>query len=56
MADLSRIYGKIQFVDNFADYKVQVVDNFADIDVQIVDNFADSAGKWQIVDNFPKVN
>ena len=28
--DVSKIYGKIQFVDSFPDYKVQVVDSFPD--------------------------
>ena len=51
--DVSKIYGKIQFVDCFADYKVQVVDSFPDLRVQKVSAFADSAGKWQIVDVFP---
>lgn len=51
--DLSKIYGKIQIVNNFPDYKVKVVDNFADIEIQVVDNFPDKAGLWQFVQNFP---
>lgn len=51
--DVSQIYGKIQIVDSFPDYKVQVVDAFEDLDVQKVDAFADSPGQWQIVDSFP---
>ena len=51
--DLARIYGKIQFVDSFPDYKVQVVDSFPDLRVQMVDSFADSPGEWQAVDSFP---
>ena len=27
--ELSKIYGKIKFVDSFPDYKVKIVDNFA---------------------------
>ena len=51
--DVSRIYGKIQFVEHFPDYKVQVVDHFPDLKVQIVDHFPDAPGKWQIVEHFP---
>lgn len=51
--DVSKIYGKIKFVDAFPDYKVQVLDSFADLDVKIVDAFPDGPGKWQIVDAFP---
>lgn len=51
--DLSKIYGRIQFVEHFPDYKVKIVDNFPDLKVKLVDNFPDAAGKWQIVDNFP---
>ena len=51
--DLSRIYGRIQYVDHFPDYKVQVVDHFPDLKVQVVEHFPDGAGKWQIVEHFP---
>ncbi len=51
--DLSRIYGKIQFVEHFPDYKVQVVEHFPDLRVQIVERFPDAPGKWQIVEHFP---
>lgn len=46
------LYGKVKFVDNFADIKIKFTDSFADIDVQFVDNFPTSCGKWQVVDNF----
>jgi hypothetical protein len=52
-APVASIYGKIQLVDSFPDYKVQVVDSFADLHVQKVSSFPDGAGKWQIVDSFP---
>lgn len=52
-AQLTKIHGKIQFVDSFPDYKVQVVDSFADLHVQKVTAFPDAPGKWQIVDSFP---
>lgn len=48
-----KLYGKVQFVDSFPDFKVQVVESFPDLKVQIVDSFPDSCGKWKIVDSFP---
>lgn len=51
--DVSKIYGHIQIVKSFPDYKVQVVKSFPDLKVEIVDSFPSSAGKWQIVDSFP---
>ena len=35
--DVSKIHGRIQFVNSFPDYKVQAVTSFADLHVQIVD-------------------
>ncbi|NVZ59535.1 hypothetical protein HX797_24995 [Pseudomonas edaphica] len=40
--DVSKIYGNIQYVDHYPDYKVQVVDHYPD-----------SAGKWKTVDHYP---
>ena len=51
--DLSKIYGKIQIVEDFPDYKVQVVESFPDLKVQVVEHFPDSEGKWQFVEHFP---
>lgn len=51
--DVSKIFGKIQIVDSFPDYKVQVVDSFPDLRVQVVNSFPDKAGKWQMVQSFP---
>ena len=51
--DVSKIYGRIQYVDAFANYKVEVVSAFPDLRVEEVDAFADSAGKWEIVEAFP---
>ena len=45
------VYGKIKFVDSFADYEVKVVDHHEDLRVEYVDNFADEAGKWEVVDH-----
>lgn len=51
--DVSKIYGKIQIVKSFPDYKVQVVDSFPDLRVQVVSSFPDKPGKWQMVNSFP---
>ena len=51
--DVSKIYGNIQFVDSFPDYKVKVVDSYPDLKVQRVDHYPDSAGKWKTVDHYP---
>ena len=51
--DVKKIYGKIQFVSSFPDYKVQVVDSFPDLKVQKVQSFPNKPGKWQIVNSFP---
>ena len=51
--DVSKIYGRIQFVDAFPDYKVEVVTAFPDLRVQKVQAFPDAAGKWEIVTAFP---
>ena len=51
--DLSRIYGRIQYVEHFPDYKVQVVDHFPDLRVQVVEHFPDGPGKWEMVEHFP---
>ena len=51
--DVSKIYGRIQYVDAFADYTIEVVDSFPDLRVETVDAFADSAGEWEIVSAFP---
>ena len=43
--DVSTIYGKIQYVDAFPDYKVEVVNAFPDLKVQEVSTFPDGPGK-----------
>ena len=47
------VFGKIQVVDSFPDYKVRVVDSFPDLKVQVVDSFPDKPGKWQMVKFLP---
>lgn len=53
LPDLSKIYGKIKFVESFPDYKVKIVDSFPDLKVKIVESFPDSPGKWKMVESFP---
>ena len=51
--DVSKIYGRIQYVQSFPDYKVQAVTSFPDLKVEIVESFPNSPGKWEIVTSFP---
>mgnify|MGYP003389498752 CR=1 FL=1 len=51
--DVSKIYGKIQFVNSFPDFKVQIVNSFPDLKVKVVNSFPDKVGKWKIVNSFP---
>ena len=51
--DVSKIYGKIMYVNSFPDYKVQIVNSFPDLKVQVVNSFPNKPGKWQIVNSFP---
>jgi hypothetical protein len=48
-----KLYGKVQIVRSFADFKVKVVRSFADLKVKKVRSFAGSCGKWKIVNSFP---
>ncbi len=52
-ADVSKIYGKIMFVDSFPDYKVQIVNSFPDYKIQIANSFPDFT--VQYVKSFPGV-
>jgi hypothetical protein len=49
--DVSKIHGRIQFVQSFPDYKVQAVTSFPDLRVQIVKSFPDY--KIEMVNSFP---
>ena len=51
--DVARIYGKIQYVNSFPDFKVQIVNSFPDLKVKVVNSFPDKVGKWKIVNSFP---
>lgn len=53
LSQVAKVYGKIQLVTSFPDYKVQVVSSFPDLKVQKVASFPDAVGKWQIVESFP---
>jgi hypothetical protein len=48
-----KLYGKVQFVESFPDFKVQIVQSFPDLKVQTVNTFPDACGKWQTVSSFP---
>ena len=48
-----KLYGKVQVVDAFPDFRVSPVSVFPDLKVQRVDAFANSCGRWQFVDAFP---
>lgn len=47
------LYGKVQVVKSFPDFKVQIVQSFPDLKVLRVTSFPDSCGKWQWVNSFP---
>ena len=49
----TKVYGKIQIVDAFPDYKVRVVNHFPDLKVQVVKSFPNAPGKWRFVESFP---
>lgn len=44
------LYGRVQFVDTFEDFRIQFVDGLADIKVKFVDYKPSKCGEWQIVD------
>lgn len=47
------LFGKVEVVESFPDFKVKAVTSFPDLRVQKVDSFPDACGKWQIVESFP---
>ena len=50
---LSRIYGKIQYVDSCADYTVEDVASAENLSVQEVSCCPSRPGEWQIVTSAP---
>jgi len=49
------LFGEVEIVDSFPDFKVQVVDSFPDLKVQRVDSFPDSCGQWKMVSGSGKI-
>ena len=47
------LFGKVQVVKSFPDFRVQVVKSFPNLKVQRVTSFPDACGKWQWVNSFP---
>lgn len=47
------LFGRVQVVDSFPDFKVAVVDSFPDLKVKPVSSFPDACGEWRFVDSFP---
>lgn len=52
-SELSRIYGRIQYVDRFPHYRIELVDSKADLEVKEVPSLSNGPGLWQVVDRFP---
>lgn len=48
-----KLWGKVQVVNSFPDFKVQVVSSFPDLKVKKVSSFPDKCGKWKFVKSFP---
>ena len=48
-----KLWGRVQIVEHFPDFKVQEVEHFPDLKVQKVDSSPDKIGKWEFVDSFP---
>lgn len=47
------LYGKVQVVESFPDFKVEIVKAFPDMRVMKVNAFPDECGEWMFVDVFP---
>ena len=47
------LFGKVQAVKSFPDFREQIVKSFPDLKVQRVTSFPDACGKWQWVNSFP---
>jgi hypothetical protein len=48
-----KLWGKVQVVRSFPDFKVKVVTSFPDLKVKKVTSFPDKCGKWKFVSSFP---
>ncbi|MCA9524353.1 MAG: hypothetical protein KC609_25470 [Myxococcales bacterium] len=48
-----RLWGKVQVVTSFPDFRVKVTNSFPDLKVKRVTSFADKCGLWHYVTSFP---
>ena len=48
-----KLYGKVEVVSSFPDFKVEVVQSFPDLKVEKKNSFADDCGEWEFVESFP---
>ncbi len=48
-----QLFGKVQVVKSFPDFRVQRVSSFSDLKVEVVKSFPDKCGKWEWVNSFP---
>ena len=53
--DLTKMKGRIQFVEHFADFDVEITDIIPDLKVKIVEHFPNEPGKWKIVSSAPDI-
>ncbi len=53
--DLTKLKGKIKFVEHFADYDVEICTINPDLKVKIVEHFPNEMGQWQIVDSMEDI-
>jgi hypothetical protein len=53
MLNGKKLFGKVQVVKSFSDFKVQIVNSFPDLRVERVRAFPDACGKWEWVNSFP---
>ena len=49
-----KLYGKVQIVDSFPDFKVKVTTSFPDLKVKMVTSFPDECGEWQMVEQLSR--
>jgi hypothetical protein len=47
-----KLYGRVQVVTSFPDFKVKQVSSFPDLKVKKVTSFADRCGRWHFVHSF----
>ncbi len=48
-----QLFGKVQVVRSFPDFRVQRVTSFPDLKVEVVKSFPETCGKWMWVNSFP---